>query len=142
MHTDLLGRGWRLPLNLDTRQQTHSLLPNLHFQQQLVRLTDEENEIEQAIRIILLTAPGERVMRPEFGCRIHELVFEPNNRATAVQAEQYITEALGRWEPRIAVTQVAAQPEDVHLNVQINYTVKASNDERSLVYPFYLIPGE
>jgi phage baseplate assembly protein W len=142
MNAALIGRGWRLPLNLQTRQQAPTLLPDLNFQQQLVMLTDEDNEIEQAIRIILLTAPGERVMRPEFGCRIHELVFEPNNRATAVQAERYITEALGRWEPRIEVTQVEAKPEDVHLNVHITYTIKATSDERSLVYPFYLRPGE
>lgn len=142
MENSLAGRGWQLPLNLQTHQSTRGWLPNLGHQQQLVLLTDGDNEIEQAIRIILLTAPGERVMRPEFGCRIHELVFEPNNRATAVQAQRYITEALGLWEPRITVTQVEARPENVYLNVHITYTIKATNDERSLVYPFYLIPGE
>lgn len=142
MNTALLGRGWRLPLNLETHQKAPTLLPDLNFQQQIIMLTDEENEIEQAIRIIMLTAPGERVMRPEFGCRIHELVFEPNSRATAVQAERYIAEALGRWEPRITVTQVEAKPQASHLNVRIAYTIKTTDDERSLVYPFYLIPGE
>lgn len=146
MDNGLVGRGWHLPLNLQTHPSAQTLLPGLNYQQQLVLLTDGENEIEQAVRIILLTAPGERVMRPEFGCRIHELVFEPNNRATAVQAERYITEALGRWEPRIKVTKVEAKPEpkskDVHLSLQITYTIKATKDERSLVYPFYLIPGE
>jgi len=139
---NLVGRGWHLPLNLLPQQSTHSLLPDLNYQQQIVLLTNDINEIEQAIRIILLTAPGERVMRPDFGCRIHDLVFEPNNRATAVQAERYITEALGRWEPRIEVSQVEAKPEDAHLLIFITYTIKTTHDERSLVYPFYLIPGE
>lgn len=142
METSLVGRGWHLPLNLWPEKQTRFLLPELSYQQQMVQLTNDENEIEQAIRIILLTAPGERVMRPDFGCRIHELVFEPNNRATAVQAERYITEALSKWEPRIQVTQVEAKPEDCHLLVFITYAIKATHDERSLVYPFYLIPGE
>lgn len=142
METNLVGRGWHIPLNLQTYQSAQDWLLNLGNQQQLVLLTNNENEIKQAIRIILLTAPGERVMRPEFGCRIHELVFEPNNRATAVQAEQYITEALSRWEPRIAVTRVEAKPETAHLDVHISYTVRATNDTQNLVYPFYLTPGE
>lgn len=142
MKTNLVDRGWHLPLNLHTHQSAQDWLPNLGYQHQLVLLTHGENEIKQAIRIILLTSPGERVMRPGFGCRIHELVFEPNNRATAVKAEQYITEALSRWEPRIAVTQVEAKPEAAHLNVHITYTVKATYDEQSLVYPFYLLHGE
>ena len=116
MDADLVGRGWYLPLNLQTHQSTQNMLPNLNYQQQqLALLTNGANEIEQAIRIILLTAPGERVMRPAFGCRIHDLVFEPNNRATAVQAERYINEALGRWEPRIEVTQVETRPDGAHL---------------------------
>ena len=142
METNLVGRGWHLPLNLQTHQSAQDWLPNLGHHQQLVLLTNSENEIKQAIRIILLTAPGERVMRPDFGCRIHKLVFEPNNRATAVLAEQYITEALSRWEPRITVTQVEAKPEVAYLNVHISYTIKASNDEQNLVFPFYLTPGE
>ncbi|MEZ4589754.1 MAG: GPW/gp25 family protein [Chloroflexota bacterium] len=142
METNGVGRGWHLPLNLQTHQSAQDWLPNLGHWQQLVMLTDGTNEIQQAIRIILLTAPGERVMRPEFGCRIHELLFEPNNRATAVRAEQYITEALTRWEPRITINQVEAKPQAAHLNVHITYTIQASNDEQNLVYPFYLTPGE
>lgn len=142
METNGVGRGWHLPLNLQTHQSAQDWLPNLGHWQQLVMLTDGANEIQQAIRIILLTAPGERVMRPEFGCRIHELLFEPNNRATAVRAEQYITEALTRWEPRITINQVEAKPQAAHLNIHITYTIQASNDEQNLVYPFYLTPGE
>lgn len=153
MELSLIGRGWALPT---TSRHTH---PNRLGQ--LITLTTEKNEIEQAIGIILMTMPGERVMRPDFGCHIHELVFAPNNRQTAVQAERYVTEALRMWEPRITVDQVTAQPAHVAhesdwlggqrrdkivreatLLIKIDYTIKATNDERSLVYPFYLIPGE
>ena len=138
MNTSIIGRGWTLP--------TASQLVKPNELGQLISLTTEKNEIEQAIGIILMTAPGERVMRPDFGCRIHELIFAPNNRDTAVRAERYVAEALGAWEPRIVVNHVAAQPsyreQEAALMIDIQYTVKATKDERSLVYPFYLIPGE
>lgn len=153
MEFSIVGRGWALPA------ASQKIKPGELGQ--LISLTNEESEIRQAIGIILMTSPGERVMRPDFGCRIHELVFAPNNRETAVQAERYVTEALGMWEPRITVDQVSAQPafaahkdtqrfgqqvdevsEQATLLIKINYTVKSTKDERSLVYPFYLIPGE
>ena len=138
MELSLIGRGWSLPTSKQFAQ-TNNL-------GQLISLTTEQNEIEQAIGIILMTVPGERVMRPEFGCRIHDLVFAPNNRETAVQAERYVTDALTMWEPRIEIKQVTAQNsfagDDPALQIFIEYTIKTTNDERSLVYPFYLIPGE
>lgn len=135
MELSIIGRGWTLPT------ASQPVKPNELGQ--LISLTSARTEIEQAIVIILLTAPGERVMRPDFGCRIHELVFAPNNRETAVRAERFVAEALRMWEPRITVDQVTARP-DRHptLLIDIHYTVKATKDERSLVYPFYLIPGE
>lgn len=105
-------------------------------------LTSERNELEQAIHIILRTVPGQRVMRPRFGCRIHELLFAPNNAQTARLAERYVEEALGMWEPRIIVMEVTAQPIENRLLLEIKYKVKATNDPRSLVFPFYLIPEE
>ncbi len=131
MNNPIIGRGWHFPPMLDERG--------------IVALTGDENEIEQSIRIIMETAPGQRVMRPEFGCRIHELVFAPNNATTAGLAIRYEKEALGQWEPRITVRRVDVLPdpdEAARLVISIEYQVNARHDMRSLVYPFYLIPEE
>lgn len=86
-------------------------------------------------------------MRPDFGCRVHELAFAPLNEATVGLAQYFIEEALGWWEPRIDVTEVAVVPESSDpqaglLVVAIRYTIRDTHDERSLVYPFYLIRDE
>ena len=106
-----------------------------------IALASGERDVEQAIRIILSTAPGERVMRPEFGCRIHELVFAPQDAATESLVVYYVEEALAQWEPRIDVQEVdvSADPDrDGALLVEIKYRVKDTHDERSIVYPFFL----
>lgn len=108
-------------------------------------LVHGETDIEQSIRIILGTAPGERVMRPEFGCRIHELIFAPHNPATEGLIKYYVEQALGWWEPRIEVDGVGVSPDPTHdsaLFVEIKYHVKATHDERSIVYPFFLMGEE
>jgi phage baseplate assembly protein W len=131
MNNPIIGRGWHFPPALDERGT--------------VALTSDENEIEQSIQIIMNTAPGQRVMRPEFGCRIHELVFAPNNATTAGLAIRYVNEALGQWEPRITVRRVDVNSDpkdDARLLISIDYQVNARHSNRSLVYPFYLIPGE
>ncbi|MEN6479564.1 MAG: GPW/gp25 family protein [Anaerolineales bacterium] len=131
MPQDIIGRGWAFPPHLDERGQ--------------VALVSGPAEIEQAVRIILNTAPGQRVMRPEFGCRLQELVFAPNNSRTAGLAERYVREALGRWEPRIRVTSVVVATDEQHdgrLIITVQYEIKAIHSRRSLVYPFYLIPEE
>lgn len=131
MTNPIIGQGWHFPPMLDERGT--------------IALTSDIDEIEQSIRIILSTAPGQRVMRPDFGCRIHELVFAPNNTTTAGVAGRYISEALGRWEPRIAVRQVEVEPDaddSACLTISIKYQVAATHSNRSLVYPFYLIPAE
>jgi len=131
MAQDIIGRGWAFP-------------PRIGPQGGLA-LTNERSELEQAIEIILSTAPGQRVMRPTFGCRLHELVFAPNNTHTAALARRYVEEALGMWEPRIHVINVQARPDpnsSSRLLVEIEYEVKSTHDRRSLVHPFYLIPGE
>ncbi len=131
MPQEIVGRGWAFP-------------PHIGSQGGLA-LTHERNELDQAIYIILSTAPGERVMRPTFGCRLHDLIFAPNNSHTAARARRYVEEALGMWEPRIRVTQVDVRQDEKQagaLIVEIHYEVKATHDQRSLVYPFYLIPEE
>lgn len=125
--SDILGTGLGFPLTVDGRGG--------------IAMTRHENDIEDSIRIILGTARGERHMRPLFGCRIHELVFAPNNATTWGLMQQYVEEALGWWEPRIEVmsVDVNADPADAsHLLVNILYKVKATSDRRALVYPFYL----
>jgi phage baseplate assembly protein W len=98
-------------------------------------------DIEQAIQIILGTIPGERIMRPEFGSRIHELVFAPDNASTRRLAAYYVEEALDRWEPRIDIVEVNAGSDPNRpgvLLIEIQYQIKDSYDERSIVYPFFL----
>ena len=106
-----------------------------------IALASGEHDIEQAIRIILSTSLGERVMRPEFGCRIHELIFAPHDAATESLVVYYVEEALAQWEPRIDVQEVdvSADPSrDGALLVEIKYRIKDTHDERSIVYPFFL----
>jgi phage baseplate assembly protein W len=131
-HT-IVGRGWSFPLGIDSRGG--------------ITLNSEQNEIDQAIAIILGTAIGTRVMRPTFGCRLHELIFAPNNSETMAEARRYVEEALIMWEPRIQVrgVDVHADPEDesrARLLIEIRYEIKSTHDPRSLVHPFYLIPEE
>ena len=105
----------------------------------------QERDVEEAIRIILLTPKGQRVMRPEFGCRIHDLAFSPNNATLMGLAAYYVEEALGMWEPRIRVDEVRARVDKDNperLLIDITYQLKATADRRSLVFPFYRIPGE
>lgn len=128
---DLVGSGWRFPLGVGVGGG--------------IALTFDNEEIEQAIELILLTPKGQRVMRPEFGCQIHELLFAPINAGTLAAAEHYVREALAWWEPRIDVLEVLAEPVGAAspcLQLTISYRVKTTNDERSLVFPFYTIPGE
>lgn len=131
MPKDIVGRGWIFP-------------PRIGPQGGLA-LTSEITELDQAVQIILQTSPGQRVMRPTFGCRLQELVFAPNNAQTAAQARRYVEEALAMWEPRIRVItiEVRPHPDEAHvLLIEIQYEVKATHDRRSLVHPFYLIPEE
>lgn len=140
MATDIVGRGWAFRFQSGPRLVGPHIGPLGGL-----ALTNRNSELEQSILIILHTAPGERVMRPTFGCRIHELVFAPNDNHTAAQARRYVEEALGMWEPRINVRQVKVRPdrEDAsRMLIDIEYEVKATHDRRSLVHPFYLIPEE
>jgi hypothetical protein len=127
--TDLIGAGWNFPLAVNVRGG--------------IALARHVNEIEQAIAVILSTPRGQRVMRPEFGCRIHELIFAPINASTFATAKRHVQEALARWEPRIAVLDIAIVPDTGQpacLLIAITYQVRSTYNERTLVYPFYTIP--
>ncbi len=124
---EFLGQGLAFPLQIS--------------QQGGLALAKGVTDIEQAIHIILGTIPGERIMRPEFGSRIHELVFAPDNASTRGLAAYYVEEALDRWEPRINVMDVNASADPGRpgvLLIEIQYQIKDTYDERSIVYPFFL----
>ena len=127
---DLIGSGWAYPAELTPGGS--------------VRLVTGGEEIDAAVRMILTTAPGERVMRPDFGCAMWEQVFAPLDPNTLGLIEQNVREALARWEPRITLVSVEAVPEDggSMVRIEIGYRVLATNDHRNLVYPFYVIPHE
>jgi phage baseplate assembly protein W len=128
---DFIGRGWAFPMRTDANGG--------------IALVAREREIAEAIRIILSTAPGERPMRPDFGCRIHDFVFNPADSSTAAAISSEVTNALTRWEHRIDVEDVdvlytAEDPTVFYID--IHYRMKRTNDRYNLVFPFYVIPGE
>ncbi|OZG73976.1 hypothetical protein BTA51_09355 [Hahella sp. CCB-MM4] len=111
------------------------------FSKGIVKSSEGDDLIAQSIMQILSTRKGERVMRPDYGCGINELVFEANNTALATQFEFLVQDAIGKFEPRVELTSVRVE-KDAHngnqLNICLEYIVKAVNSSRNLVYPFYL----
>lgn len=131
MAQEFVGRGIAFPFRVDA---TGGLA-----------LVSEQRELEEAMRLILGTAPGERPMRPEFGCAIHDYVFAPADAGTAGALAQAVRAALGRWEPRVEVVRVDVTPDPETrdtLYLDITYRVLGTNDPRNLVFPFYVIPNE
>jgi phage baseplate assembly protein W len=126
-----IGRGFSWPMSVD---HTGS-----------IKLTDGAADLDRSIRIVLVTAPGERLMRPQFGCRIWELLFEPVTPNLLGLMAQAVRDALAQWEPRIEVEDVTPIPdadEPSLVRLHISYRVRATNDRRNLVHPFYVIPRE
>lgn len=133
---DLIGQGVAFPLRTDSQGS--------------LALVTGEKDIEQAIRIILGTIPGERVMRPTFGCRAWELVFAPINVSTCKLLEHYVREALEFWEPRIELRSVRVEvpPREYgatyatstgRLDVFIDFVIRSTHNPRSIVYPFHIM---
>ena len=126
-----VGRGFFWPMEVD---HTGS-----------IRLTDGAADIDAAMAVVLATAPGERVMRPDFGCRIWDLLFEPVTANLLGLMAQAVRDALTQWEPRVIVETVDTVPDredSAVVSIRVGYRVKATNDRRNLVYPFYVIPHE
>ncbi len=126
--TKFLGVGWQFPMSI-------------HKEKRQFISAEYEESIQQAIRIILSTRKGERVMRHDFGCGIHDLLFAPNNASTRGLAEHHVREALLRWEPRIETVKIQAHYEGVQgevLIINISYRVRATDNRFNMVYPFYL----
>ena len=127
---DFLGVGWKFPLQVTASGK--------------IAQARYEQRIEESIYLILSTAKGERVMLPEFGCGIHELVFAPNNTLTRSVVVQNVRQALVAFEPRIDVLDVNADEAEGEPNLlllKINYRIRANNALGNLVYPFYIREG-
>ena len=128
---DFIGRGWAFPIRTDTNGG--------------IALVGREREIAEAIRLIVSTTPGERPMRPEFGCRIHDFVFAPADAMTASAISDEVTRAVTMWEHRVdveAVDVLQAPDDQTVFYIDIHYRLKATNSRYNLVFPFYVIPGE
>jgi phage baseplate assembly protein W len=129
--SDFIGSGWAFPLRVDVTGG--------------IALVSRERELEEAMRVILSTAPGERPMRPEFGCGIHNYIFAGGDGETATAIAYEVRKALLRWEPRVLIDDVVVSPDDDEpslLYIDVRYRPKATNDPRNLVFPFYTIPSE
>ena len=129
MGTEFVGAGWAFPLRTDPTGR--------------IALSTGSREIEESIRLILATAPGERPMRPEFGCAIHDYVFAPADASTAGDIAYAVRVALNRWEPRVDLGDVTVRFDAVDrgvLYVDVEYLVRGTNNPRNLVFPFYTIP--
>lgn len=128
---DFIGRGWSYPMGVSGTGG--------------IALSAGDDEIAESIRMILGTAPGERPMRPEFGCAVHDLVFSAVDGRFAGLVDYEVRNALLRWEPRIEVAAVTVtldpEREGVVL-IGVEYTLRTTNDRRNLVFPFYTIPSE
>jgi len=128
---DFIGRGILWPLRVD--------------QSGSIALGSGPDDINASIRMVIITAPGERVMRPQFGCRIWDLLFEPINANTLGLMSEAVRDAVSQWEPRVELEDVNVEPDPenaARVTIDLRYRVKATNDRRNLVFPFYVIPRE
>jgi phage baseplate assembly protein W len=131
MSEEFIGNGWAFPLRTDPTGG--------------IALVSRDRELEEAIRLILGTAFGERPMRPQFGCGIHDYVFAPADDATAGRLAHEVRESLDQWEPRIDVDDVDVtldEQDRTTFYIDVRYSVRGTNDPRNLVFPFYVIPAE
>lgn len=129
--SEIIGTGVGFPLRVD--------------RQGAIALVSGSDDINEAITLILSTAPGERPMRPNFGCGIHDYVFENVDAHVVGRLEREIRIAIDRWEPRIELRQITidtSSADNGQLPIELEYVVRATNDRRNLVYPFYVIPAE
>jgi phage baseplate assembly protein W len=131
MAKDFLGCGWKFPVQVSPTTGR-------------IEISKYEQDVREAIWIILSTAKGERVMRPDFGCGIHDLVFDPVSAATVGEVENNVREALINWEPRIEIINLEVSDQESFngkLLINIDYRVRSTNNEFNLVYPFYFSEG-
>jgi len=126
-----LGRGWSFPVRSGPKGR--------------IAMAAFEEDIRQAILIILQTDPGERAMRPDFGAGLNALVFEPVNSTTLALVRHRVEQALVVWEPRINLVDIHVTTDPGQRNcvlIAVDYQVRATNTFYNFVYPFYLLEGE
>lgn len=126
----ILGSGWKFPVHVNGRGG--------------FSLVHGEQDVAEAVWLVVATAAGERLMRPTFGSGIHDYVFAPDNATTRAAVAHHVTAALQRWEPRIDVVDVHADDDPDRpgvLLVRIDYRIRANNAHHNLVYPFFLTEG-
>jgi len=124
---DFLGRGWKFPIAVDAAGR--------------IALSEYEDDVREAIRIILMTAKGERVMQPDFGAGLYDFVFASMSSTTLGRVQRAVGDALVKWEPRVEVTAVSVEPDEGEIGkllINIDYRVRATNTRFNLVFPFYL----
>jgi uncharacterized protein len=137
MSKPFLGVGWSFPLEVVQKgDEGKAKVAEL-------RAAEYEESVRQSIWLILGTAKGERVMRPDFGCGIYDLVFEANSASTAGRIEEEVRDALLFFEPRIDVLEIHVRPDGDGevLIISIDYQVRATDNMFNLIYPFYLERG-
>ncbi len=128
--SDVLGTGIAFPLHLEDGR---------------LALARDEEDVEQAVLLILSTAPGERPMRPEFGCALHGLAFDRIDTRTIGNVDREIRLSLDRWEPRVEVEGIDfefSRADEGVLEIVLSYRLRHTNEIRNLVYPFYIVPAE
>lgn len=131
VNDDFVGAGWAFPMQTDAKGG--------------IALVRREQELEQAMRIVLLTYPGERPMRPEFGSRLRDYVFASADQQTANALSAEVEYSLTRWEPRVDIVSVDVTVDELmrtRMFIDITYKTKGTNDRRNLVFPFYTIPED
>jgi phage baseplate assembly protein W len=131
MSKEFLGRGWKFPIEVDASTGR-------------IKQTEHEDDIAEAIRIIIWTAKGERLMRPDFGSGIDRYLFEGNDDTTLRLIEAEVDEAIRMWEPRVHEVQVQVERDQAHeerLLIHVQYEVRNTNNLFNQVYPFYLYEG-
>ena len=131
MPKSFLGRGWKFPVRIDTTTGR-------------VAMSEMEQDIKESIWILLSTAPGERLMRPEFGCGIHDLVFSSMSTVTMGLFESRVREAINRWEARVDITKLEVftkEPDKGKLEINLSCRIRDTNSEFNFVFPFYLTEG-
>ena len=127
MAKDFLGRGWKFPVEVDATGK--------------IALSEYEDDVREAIRIVLMTGRGERVMRPEFGAWLHDYVFASMSATTIGRIQAMVQRALIEWESRIKVIAVRVEPDPSEMGkllIDVEYQVRATNTRFNLVFPFYL----
>jgi len=127
MSKEFLGVGWKFPVRVNAKGG--------------ISYSRREQDIEESIWLILGTVKGERLMRPDFGCGIHNLVFAPVNPTTIGDIEHHVMEALSKWESRIKVQEIEVEQDTAEPNkllIRVDYRVLSTNSYANMVYPFYL----